>query len=78
MKAKTLCFTFVAVMMFSMIPYGLSAKTLGMVADFEIPSVTVFDADTHVVLGTVFITSPPRSGVGDVLITRLGRLSVTH
>jgi Ca2+-binding RTX toxin-like protein len=68
MKAKTLCSTlFVAVVMLTAAPLELSAKTLGMVADNDTDSVTVFDADTHVVLGTVFIA--PGDFIGDVLIT---------
>jgi hypothetical protein len=75
MKAKTLCSIFVAVVMFSMAPLELSAKTLGMVADNETDSVTVFefdaDDDTHAVLGTVAIDpgDPFLSAIGDVLIT---------
>jgi hypothetical protein len=57
MKAKTLCSTFIAAAMLTVAPLELSAKTLGMVADNRTNSVTVFDADTHAVLGTVFITS---------------------
>jgi hypothetical protein len=68
MKAKTLCsMLFVAVMMMAVAPLELSARTLGMVADNATNSVTVFDADTHAILGTVPI---PRSFfIGDVLIT---------
>jgi len=44
----------------------VSAKTLGMVADNTESAVTVFDADTDTVLGSVFITGHP---IGDVLIT---------
>jgi Ca2+-binding RTX toxin-like protein len=66
MKAKTLYSLFVVVAMLSMAPLGLSAtKTLGMVADNDTDSVTIFDADDHAVLGTVAI---PFGGV-DVLIT---------
>jgi hypothetical protein len=67
MKAKTLCSTFVVVAMLAIAPLELSARTLGMVSDFVTTSVTVFDADTHVVLGT--LTFPPGFGLGDVLIT---------
>jgi DNA-binding beta-propeller fold protein YncE len=70
MKAKifrTCCMLFVMLAMFTVAPLELSARTLGMVANnVSSPSVTVFDADTHAVLGTVFI---PEDGVGDVLIT---------
>jgi Ca2+-binding RTX toxin-like protein len=71
MKAKMFCSTFVGVAMLSMAPLELSAKTLGMVANgstdgLTIP-VTVFDADTHVVLGTVFIAAGGFNS--DVLIT---------
>jgi Ca2+-binding RTX toxin-like protein len=71
MKAKTLCSTFVAAAMLTVASLELSARTLGMVADDTTASVTVFDADTHVVLGTVPI---PRGSfsepvIGDVLIT---------
>jgi DNA-binding beta-propeller fold protein YncE len=68
MKAKTLCFcsTFVTVAMLAVTPLELSAKTLGMVADNTTQSVTVFDADTHVVLGTV---PTPSILTGDVIIT---------
>jgi Ca2+-binding RTX toxin-like protein len=72
MKAKTLCSLFVVVVaMLSMAPLGLSAKTLGMVADDATASATVFDADTHAVLGTVSIDpgDPFLSAIGDVLIT---------
>ena len=44
-----------------------SARTIGMVADDDTASVTVFDADTDTVLGTVSIT--PGRAIGDVLIT---------
>jgi hemolysin type calcium-binding protein len=64
MKAK-IC-TFVVTML-AAAPLELSAKTLGMVADDATAAVTVFDADTHAVLGTVSIT--PGSAIGDVLIT---------
>jgi hypothetical protein len=67
MKAKTLCSTFVGVAMLALTPLELAAKTLGMVADNTTDSVTVFDADTHVVLRTVSI--PPSFVIGDVLIT---------
>jgi hypothetical protein len=67
MKAKTLCSLFVVVAMLSMAPLGLHAKTLGMVADNTTDSVTVFDADTHAILGTVPID--PGFVIGDVLIT---------
>jgi Ca2+-binding RTX toxin-like protein len=52
-------------------PLELSARTLGMVADNDTDSVTVFDADTHAILGTVPITpgDPVFSVIGDVLIT---------
>jgi DNA-binding beta-propeller fold protein YncE len=45
----------------------LWAKTIGMVAD-TLGSVTVFDADTDTVLGTVMIAPGPLHAVGDVLI----------
>jgi Ca2+-binding RTX toxin-like protein len=66
MKAKIFrtC-TFVMLTMLTTAPLGLSAKTIGMVADNDTDSVTVFDADTHAVLGTVSI---PFGGI-DVLIT---------
>jgi DNA-binding beta-propeller fold protein YncE len=69
MKSKTLCS--IAVMILVMAPLGLSAKILGMVADNSpfSTSVTVFDADTHAVLGTVPILSPFEALIGDVLIT---------
>jgi DNA-binding beta-propeller fold protein YncE len=70
MKAKTLCSTFAVAVILTVPPLELSAKTIGMVADDTTKSVTVFDADTHVVLGTVPL--PSASGftiVGDVLIT---------
>src|SRR5918996_5929991 len=71
MKAKTLCSVFVAVAMLAVAPLELSARTLGMVANgsqdaLTIP-VTVFDADTHAVLGTVFIAVGGFNS--DVLIT---------
>jgi Ca2+-binding RTX toxin-like protein len=69
MKAKTLCSTFVMLTTLTAAPLELSAKTLGMVADNETDSVTVFDADTHAILGTVPI--PPGeffNAIGDVLI----------
>jgi DNA-binding beta-propeller fold protein YncE len=68
MKAKTLCSLFVAVL-FSLATFGSHARTLGMVAnDGDNDSVTVFDADTHAVLGTVPLnTAGP--AIGDVLIT---------
>jgi Divergent InlB B-repeat domain len=46
-----------------------SARTIGMVADDDTASVTVFDADTDTVLGTVSITSVLGGAIGDVLIT---------
>jgi Ca2+-binding RTX toxin-like protein len=67
MKAETLCSTFVVVTMLSTVPLELFAQTLGMVADNSTGSVTVFNADTHAVLGTVPIT--PAIITGDVLIT---------
>jgi hypothetical protein len=68
MKAKTLCsLLFAVVTMLAVAPLELSAKTLGMVADNATSSVTVFDADTHAILGTVPI--PPSFFIGDVLIT---------
>jgi Ca2+-binding RTX toxin-like protein len=71
MKAKTLCSTFAVAVMLTAAPLELSAKTLGMVADSDTDSVTVFDADTHAVLGTVPISpgDPFLSVIGDVLIT---------
>ena len=74
MKAKTFCSTFVMLAMFAVAPLELSAKTLGMVADAT-SLVTVFDADTHAVLGTVPIPpspvtpTPDEAVTGDVLIT---------
>lgn len=49
----------------------LSAGTLGMVADNTTKSVTVFDADTDTVIGSVFLPqSPtPSSATGDCVIT---------
>jgi DNA-binding beta-propeller fold protein YncE len=47
---------------------SLSARTLGLVADDATRTVTVFDADTDSVVGSVFITSGG-FGMGDVLIT---------
>jgi hypothetical protein len=69
MKAKTLYSLLFVVVMLAVAPLELSARTLGMVAnnDFFSPSVTVFDADTHAILGTVPITLG--NVVGDVLIT---------
>jgi RTX calcium-binding nonapeptide repeat (4 copies) len=67
MKVKTLCFMFVVLAMLATTPLELSARTLGMVADNATNSVTVFDADTHAILGTVPI--PPSFFIGDVLIT---------
>jgi Ca2+-binding RTX toxin-like protein len=70
MKAKIFrtC-TFVVLTMLTTAPLELSAWTLGMVADRATFSVTIFDADTHVVLGTVPISPSPGFGdVGDVLI----------
>jgi hypothetical protein len=49
-------FIAVVVTMLSMAPLELSAQTIGMVADDTTASVTVFDADTHAILGTVPIT----------------------
>jgi hypothetical protein len=71
MKAKTLCSMFVAVAMLVVAPLELSARTLGMVADNDTDSVTVFDANTHAILGTVFIPPLPSTFtfIGDVLIT---------
>jgi DNA-binding beta-propeller fold protein YncE len=72
MKAKTLCSTLVIVVMLATAPLELSARTLGMVADDETDSVTVFDADTHAILGTVPIPgASPRSCcvIGEVIIT---------
>jgi DNA-binding beta-propeller fold protein YncE len=72
MKAKTLCSTFALVTTLATAPFGLSAKTLGMVADDATDSVIVFDADTHAILGTVPIPAP-RSRIccviGEVIIT---------
>jgi hypothetical protein len=50
-------------------PLELAARTLGMVADDTTASVTVFDADSHAVLGTVFIAPGIAQAEGDVLIT---------
>jgi hypothetical protein len=51
-------------------PLELSARTLGMVAnDSPTPSVTLFDADTYVVIGTVAIPPPTGLLTGDVLCT---------
>jgi len=47
---------------------SVTARTLGLVADDATRSVTVFDADTDTVLGSVFI-SDAGFGMGDVLIT---------
>jgi Ca2+-binding RTX toxin-like protein len=57
--------------MLAVAPLELSARTLGMVTDDTTDSVTVFDADTHAVLGTVPIPpgEPTLSAIGDVLIT---------
>ncbi|MGX2042058.1 hypothetical protein ACWJKU_18315 [Methylocaldum sp. MU1018] len=46
---------------------SVSARTLGLVADQTTRSVTVFDADTDTVLGSVPITTAG-SAIGDVLI----------
>jgi DNA-binding beta-propeller fold protein YncE len=46
---------------------SLFARTLGMVADDATRSVTVFDADTDTVLGSV--TTIPGFSIGDVVIT---------
>jgi hypothetical protein len=69
MKATTLCSTllFAVATVLAGLPSGLSAKTLGMVANDGPPLVTVFDGDTHAVLGTVPIGFG--SAYGDVLIT---------
>jgi Ca2+-binding RTX toxin-like protein len=73
MKPKTLCSLLFVVVMLAVAPLELSAKTLGMVAnnDFFSPSVTVFDADTHAIFGTVPIARAiiPDPATGDVLIT---------
>ena len=55
--------------MLALTPLELAARTLGMVADDTTASVTVFDADTHAVLGTVFIAPGIAQAEGDVLIT---------
>jgi Ca2+-binding RTX toxin-like protein len=70
MKAKTLYSRFVvAAMLLVVAPLELSAKTLGMVADKTTISVTVFDPDTHAILGTVPITPLGSAETGDVIIT---------
>jgi DNA-binding beta-propeller fold protein YncE len=66
MKVKILG-TLVVLAMLAVTPVGLSARTLGMVADNTTSSVTVFDADTNALLGMVPISSG--STIGDVLIT---------
>jgi Ca2+-binding RTX toxin-like protein len=77
MKAKTLyCTLFVVLVMFAAAPLELSARTLGMVADSGTNSVTVFDADTHAVLGTVSIT--PTLGFDVVITPDLKRGFVTN
>jgi WD40 repeat protein len=68
MEAKTLCSTFVVAAILSAAPMELFARTLGMVANNTTNSVTVFDADTYAVLGTVPVP-PGGEVVGDVLIT---------
>jgi Ca2+-binding RTX toxin-like protein len=81
MKAKTLCSTFVVLTMLALTPLELSARTLGMVADHETISVTVFDADTHAILGTVPITPVGSADTGDVLITpdlKRGFVTITN
>lgn len=55
-----------AVMTLALQSPAVSARTLGMVADNTESTVTVFDADTDSVLGTVPI---PPGTIGDVLIT---------
>lgn len=67
MKAKMLCSTFIAAAMLTVAPLELSARTLGMVANSG--SVTVFDADTHAVLGTVPLNTGGGLSIGNVRIT---------
>jgi Ca2+-binding RTX toxin-like protein len=70
MKAKTLCSTFVVVAMLAMAPLKLSARTLGMAAGGETGlAATVFDGDTHAVLGTVPLTTTGSLSTGNVRIT---------
>jgi hypothetical protein len=56
------------ILLMTMAATAAMAATIGMVADNSTRSVTVFDADTDSILGTVFIDSPSGS-IGDCSIT---------